>query len=145
MRRHNGVLEPEGRLSVIWLGTPFVVSGLVLIGFCLENGYHYMLTSLAWGLYVFGLMIITVAIASYNLDSYPEGSGEVGQWLNQSRTLGGFTISYVQVQWAQASGTERSFGVQAGVCAFVFFIIVFLQIYGKRLRTWSGRLNFKTN
>ena len=145
MRRHNGVLEPEGRLSVIWLGTPFVISGLVLIGFCLENGYHYMLTSLAWGLYVFGLMIITVAIASYNLDSYPEGSGEVGQWLNQSRTLGGFTISYVQVQWAKASGTERSFGVQAGVCAFVFFIIVFLQIYGKRLRTWSGRLNFKTN
>jgi hypothetical protein len=144
MRRHNGVLEPEARLAVIWLSTPFMVAGLVLIGFCLENGYHYMITSLAWGLYVFGIMVTTVAISSYNLDSYPEGSGEVGAWLNQSRVLGGFVISYEQVKWAKASGTERSFGVQASVVAFVFFIIVFLQLYGKRLRTWSGRLHFKT-
>jgi hypothetical protein len=56
-----------------------------------------MITSLAWGLYVFGIMISTVAIASYNLDCYPEGSGEVGAWLNQSRTIGGFVVSYVQV------------------------------------------------
>lgn len=97
MKRHNGVLEPEARLSVIWFSTPFIVAGLILIGFCLERGYHYMLTSLAWGLYVFGVMISTVSIASYNLDCYPEGSGEVGAWLNQSRTIGGFVISYVQV------------------------------------------------
>ncbi|TAQ88665.1 hypothetical protein B7494_g3034 [Chlorociboria aeruginascens] len=96
MRRNNGVLEPEARLIVIWLSTPFVVSGLILLGFCLQNGYHYMLTSLAWGLYVFGIMITTVAIASYNLDCYPEGSGEVGAWLNQFRTIGGFIISYEQ-------------------------------------------------
>jgi hypothetical protein len=104
-----------------------------------------MITSFAWGLYVFGIMITTVAIASYNLDSYPEGSGEVGSWLNQSRTLGGFTISYLQVRWANAQGTERSFGIQAAVCLFVFGIIVILQVYGKRLRIWSGRLHFKTN
>jgi hypothetical protein len=145
MRRNNGVLEPEARLSVIWLSTPFMISGLVLLGFCLENGYHYMITSLAWGLYVFGIMITTVAVSSYNLDCYPEGSGEVGAWINQSRTLGGFVISYLQVRWAEAGGTERSFGVQAAVVLFVFFIIIFLQFYGKRLRTWSGRLHFKTN
>jgi hypothetical protein len=145
MRRHAGVLEPEARLSVIWISTPFIVSGLILMGFCLERGYHYMLTSFAWGLYVFGIMITTVAIASYNLDSYPEGSGEVGSWLNQSRTLGGFIISYLQVRWAKAQGTERSFGIQASVCVLVFFLIVLLQFYGKRLRVWSGRLHFKTN
>lgn len=32
---------------------------------------------LSRGLYVFGIMISTVAITSYCLDSYPEGSGEV--------------------------------------------------------------------
>jgi hypothetical protein len=145
MRRHNGVLEPEARLSVLWLSTPFILSALILLGFCLENGYNYMITSLSWGLYVFGIIIITVSLASYNFDSYLEGSGEVGAWLNQSRTLGGFVISYVQVRWAKASGTEISFGIQTAVCAAVFFIIVFLQIYGKSLRTCSGRLHFKTN
>jgi len=145
MKRHNGVIEPEARLIVIWLSTPFIVSGLILLGFCLENRYHYMITSLAWGLYVFGIMITTVGIASYNLDSYPEGSGEVGAWLNQSRTLGGFVISYVQVRWALKTGTEISFGVQAAICVAVFFIIVALQIWGKRMRVWSGRLHFKTS
>jgi hypothetical protein len=145
MKRNNGVLEPEARLLVIYFSTPFIVSGLILPGFCLENGYHYMITSLAWGLYVFGIMITTVAIASYNLDSYPEGSGKVGSWLNQSRKLGGFTISYVQVRWANASGTERSFGIQAAICVVVFVIIIILQIYGKRMRVNSGRLHFKTN
>lgn len=104
-----------------------------------------MITSLAWGLYVFSIMIITVAIASYNLDCYPEGSGEVGAWLNQSRTIGGFIISYVQVRWAAAGGTERSFGTQAAVCFAAVGIVIGLQIWGKRLRVWSGRLKFKTN
>jgi len=145
MRRHAGIIEPEARLAVIWLSTPFIVSGLVLLGFCLERGYHYMLTSLAWGLYVFGIMITTVSIASYNLDSYPEGSGETGAWLNGSRTIGGFVVSYVQVRWAKATGTEVSFGVQAGICAAVFILIVALQIWGKRMRVWSGMLHFKTS
>jgi len=122
-----------------------MIAGLVLLGFCLENGYHYMVTSLAWGLYVFGIMITTVAISSYNLDCYPEGSGEVGAWLNQSRVLGGFVVSYLQVRWALKTGTKTSFGTQAAIVGAVFFIIVFLQVYGKRLRTWSGRLHFKTN
>jgi hypothetical protein len=90
-------------------------------------------------------MITTVALSSYNLDCYPEGSGEVGAWINQSRTFGGFAISYLQVRWAEAGGTERSFGVQAAVVLLMFFIIIFLQLYGKRVRTWSGRLHFKTN
>jgi hypothetical protein len=40
----------------------------------------------------------SVEISSYNVYCYPEGSGEVGAWLNQSRTLGGFVISYLQVR-----------------------------------------------
>jgi hypothetical protein len=104
-----------------------------------------MIASLAWGLYVFGIMLTTVSIAAYNLDSYPEGSGEVAAWLNAFRTLGGFIISYFQVKWARATGTIASFGVQAGVCAAVFLLIVALQIWGKGLRARSGRLHFKTN
>jgi hypothetical protein len=72
IKRHNGRLEPEARLAVIWLSTPWMLAGLILLGFCLQDGYHYMITSLAWGLYVFGIMVTTVGISSYILDSYPE-------------------------------------------------------------------------
>ena len=72
MHRHNGRLEPESRLRVIWFSTPFMLAGLVLLGFALERGYHYMIASLGWGLYVFGIMITTVGLNAYVLDSYPE-------------------------------------------------------------------------
>ena len=142
--RHKGHFEPEVRLTAIWISTPFMVAGLVLLGFCLENAYHYMLTSFAWGIYVFGIMITTVALTAYNLDSYPEGSGEVAAWINFARTLGGFVISYFQVKWANSMGTEKSFGIQAGICVFAFLLIIGLQVFGKRLRILGGKLNFHT-
>ncbi|MCJ1302503.1 hypothetical protein MMC08_005306 [Hypocenomyce scalaris] len=143
-RRHAGRLEPEARLLVLYLSTPFLVSGLVLLGFSLQNGYHYMLTALGWGLYVFGIMLTTVGISAYMLDSYPEGSGEVAAWLNAARTTGGFLASYFQVDWATAMGAQRSFGIQAGICAAAFGLVVVLQVWGKRLRLWSGQPKFKT-
>ena len=144
-RRHGGRLEPEARLIAIWIATPFLVAGLVLLGFALEHGFHFMITALGWGLYVFGIMIITVAVSAYNLDSYPEGSGEVAAWVNMSRTTGGFIVSYFQIQWAEELGAVSSFSTQAGICAAMFLLVIFLQFYGKRLRQWSGPLDFKTN
>ncbi|KAL8840334.1 MAG: hypothetical protein Q9170_001349 [Blastenia crenularia] len=144
MRRNGGTLEPEARLLAIYISTPFMLAGLVLVGFCLQNGYHYMVTAVAWGLYVFGIMITTVALNAYNLEAYPEASGEVAAWINFARTTGGFIVSYFQVRWALAMGPQRSFGVQAGVTAAVFFLVVLLSVFGKRLRAWSGPLHFKT-
>lgn len=74
MKRHDNHLKPEARLSVIWFSTSFMLAGLVLLGFALERSYHYMISSLGWGLYVFGIMITTVGVNAYVLDSYPEVS-----------------------------------------------------------------------
>ncbi|KAL8632435.1 hypothetical protein Q9189_001810 [Teloschistes chrysophthalmus] len=144
-RLHNNTFHPEARLLVIYLATPFTVSGLVLIGFCLQYGYHYMLTALAWGLYVFGIMITTVGLTAYNLEAYPEASGETAAWISASRVLGGFIISYFQVRWAEAMGPRGSFGVQAGLSAGVVGLVVVLSVYGGRLREWSGSLKFRTD
>ncbi|EJT98923.1 MFS protein [Dacryopinax primogenitus] len=145
MKRHNGHFEPEARLIAIYIAEPFMIGGLIGLGFCLERGLHFMITSVCWGLYVFGIMIATVALNAYGLDSYTEASGEIAAWINAARTTGGFAISYGQVQWAQSTGTEVSFGTQAGICAAVFLIIIVLQIFGKRMRQWAGPLHFKTN
>lgn len=104
-----------------------------------------MLTSLGWGMYVFGIMITTVAINAYGLDSYPEGSGEVAAWINMARTTGGFIISYFQVKWANSMGAKNSFGIQAAIVAAAFAIPIGLMIGGKRLREKSRPLNFKTS
>ncbi|KAI9810256.1 MAG: hypothetical protein M1827_006390 [Pycnora praestabilis] len=144
IKRHSGLLEPEARLLVLWISAPLQAAGLILIGFCFQDGYHYMVTAVAWGLYLFGVMISTVGLNAYVLDAYPEGSGEVAAWLNFARALGGFVVSYFEVPWATAMGTKKSFGIQAAISLICFGLIVGLQIWGKRLRTWSGRLEFKT-
>ena len=122
-----------------------MVTGLSLLGFCLERRYHYMLTAFAWGMYVFGTMVTSVGISAYQLDAYPRGSGEVGAWINFARTGAGFIVAYFQVTWVSRMGAEKTFGIQAAICAAVFPVIIVLQIYGKRLRIASGDLDFKTN
>ncbi|KAL9112383.1 MAG: hypothetical protein Q9227_003225 [Pyrenula ochraceoflavens] len=144
IRRHNGHFEPEVRLRITFISTPLMVAGLVLIGFCLERGYHYMITALGWGLYVFGTMITTTAVSAYNLDSYPVASGEVAAWVNFSRTIGGFIISYFQVRWAESAGTIDSFGTQAGILSAAWMIVLVLLVFGKRLRLMGGTVRFKT-
>ncbi|KAI0177953.1 major facilitator superfamily domain-containing protein [Pestalotiopsis sp. NC0098] len=145
IRSHRGHFEPEARLRAIGIALPFLIVGLVVLGQALQNQWHYMVASVAWGLYVFGIMITTVAISSYNLDSYPEASGEVSAWLNNSRTLGGFIISYFQVTWADAQGTKVSFGVQAAICAGAYLLVLLLMWKGKELRIWAGPLHFATS
>jgi nitrate/nitrite transporter NarK len=54
IKAHAGHFEPEVRLRAIYVSTPFMIAGLVGLGFALEEAFHYMLTSLFWGLYVFG-------------------------------------------------------------------------------------------
>ncbi len=132
-------------MIVNWFALPFLVTGLTLLGFCLGRGYHYMLTAFAWGLYVFGTMIASVGVSAYQLDAYPRGSGEVGAWINFSRTAAGFVVAYFQVRWVAAMGPEKTFGIQAAVCAGVFPIVILLQVFGRRLRHISGDLDFKTN
>ncbi|EMC92470.1 hypothetical protein BAUCODRAFT_97493 [Baudoinia panamericana UAMH 10762] len=138
-------LEPEYRLMAISISTPFMLSGLIVLGFALEEGWHYMLAALGWGLYVFGIMITTVAITAYNLDSYPEGSGEIAAWINFARTTGGFIVSYFQVTWANAEGTKQSFGIQAAICFLAYLMVVFMQAFGQRIRERAGPLRFKTD
>lgn len=86
IKTHDGHFEPEVRLRAIWFSTPFMLAGLIGLGFALQDAYHFMVTAIFWGLYVFGIMISTVALNAYNLDSYPEASGEVSAWINFARS-----------------------------------------------------------
>lgn len=144
-RSAGGRLKPEYRLTAITIAMPTMVIGIVVLGFALENAWHYMVAAVGWGLYVFGIMVTTTAITAYNLDCYPEGSGEVAAWLNFSRTTGGFIISYFQVRWANAMGTKKSLGIQAAIVFAAWFLIVYLQFFGEKLRRRSGPLRFKTD
>ena len=95
--RRDGIIEPEARLLPIWIATPLLILGLVLIGATLQYRWPYMVFAVIWPLYVAGIIIDTTALNAYCLQSYPEASGEVSAWINEARALGGFVITYVKL------------------------------------------------
>lgn len=142
-RRNGGVFESESRLLPIYMASPLMITGIVLVGFGLQREWHYMAIAVSIGLFVFGIMIVTTAINAYVLDSYPEAPGEVSAWINAGRTVGGFVVTYFEIEWAEAEGTQRSLGVQAAVvAAAVWLIIVPLQLWGLWMRRRQGRISF---
>jgi len=143
--RHNGQLAPEARLIPIYFATPLMVLGIVLLGYSLQNSWHYMVTAVTWGLFVYGILVCTTGINAYLLDVNPEASGEVAAWINFGRTVGGFIITYFEIPWVTAMGTRNALGVQASIVAAAFGIIVVLTIWGERLRQISGKVHFHTD
>ena len=91
-----------------------------------------------------GILMSTAGVDAYLLDAYPEGSGDVGAWINLSRAFGGCMATYIQIEWVQADGPEVVFGIQAGITAGSMVIIVVLHLLGARMRRWQGPMKLAT-
>jgi len=73
---------------------------------------------------VYGITIVTAAIGSYVLGCYLEAPEEVSAWINAGRTVGGFIISYLELTWADAEGSQKSLGIQAATVAAAYLICI---------------------
>jgi hypothetical protein len=144
-RFHHGKIDPEARLIVLWLILPLKIVGYNLIGISLEQHWSYWVIAVGWGMHNFATIVTTTAVGAYMIDAYPEAPGESAAWLNFSRTLGGFVVGYFQIGWAHSAGTQTAYGIQSGIMAVAFLLIMVLQFGGKRLRAMQPSLHFKTN
>ena len=142
LRRHGGRLDPEARLIITYPATLILCVSLIILGFGLQHRWHYMVLAVFAAAQCFGVMIVTTAINAYLLDCYPEGSGEVSAWVTASRNWAGFMATYIQIEWVTRIGPARALGAQAGITVASIFLILLLQLYGKRMRKWQGRMSF---
>lgn len=90
--RRKGRIDAEVRLWISYFASFLMTLALVVLGFALENRWHYMVVAVFYGVQVAGIMITTTAVNAYLLDAYPEGSGEVGAWICFGRVFGGFMV-----------------------------------------------------
>ena len=97
-RYHDGVIEPENRLVILWLILPVKLIGYNLIGATLHHApmWSWWVLAIGWAMHNFATIVTTAAVGAYLLDSYPEAAGECAAWINFARTLGGFIVGYVQ-------------------------------------------------
>lgn len=135
-------MDPEVRLYLTYLSSTLMAVALIVLGFALENVWHYMIVAVFYCVQVIGIMIATTAVNAFLLDAYPEGSGEMGAWIVFGRVFGGFMATYINIPWVQSTGAAKVFGIQAGITVAALFIIIFLQVFGKRLRKAQGAMVF---
>ena len=143
VKRHHGIFKPEARLPTCYIASFFMIPGLIIVGQALQHLLHYSAIVMGWGMYVFGVMIASVAITAYALDCYPNGSGEVSGFVNFARTASGFSVGYFQQPWGDKSGYGVSFGIQAVIVAVAAVVLTALFFFGERLRAKGGPLKFK--
>lgn len=97
-KRHAGRFDPEARLIISYLAGVLMAVGILVLGFALQHIWPWPYLAVFGAMQVVGIMIATTAINAYLLDSYPEGSGEVGAWICVGRTLGGFMVRTLVAQ-----------------------------------------------
>lgn len=137
---HKGVFEPEARLTMMYIGAIFQIVGLVLVGQTLLHHLPVVGIIFGWGMATIGLMLVSVAVLAYALDSYPTAPAEVSGWVEFARVAGGFSVGYFQQPWGKRVGYGVSFGTQAATLVFAMLLIGIAHFYGRALRLKAGPL-----
>lgn len=136
-QRHGGRILPEARLTISYPATLIMVVSLIIIGLGVQRHWHYMILAVFAAAQCCGIMICTTAVNAYLLDCYPVQSGEVSAWVSIGRIWGGFMATYIQLPWVQEIGAAKVLGIQAAITFAASFVIIFLQVYGRRIRQWQ--------
>ncbi|KAK7451021.1 hypothetical protein VKT23_012697 [Stygiomarasmius scandens] len=135
IKRNKGVFYAESRLWACYLGMPLYICGFVLLGASIQNHMNTGAIIMGWGIAELSIMINTVAVYAYCNDCFPKHQGEISALINLARTLGGFSVAYFQVPWAEKNGALQTFGCEAAIVTGLFILVIpWLQIKGGTLR-----------
>ncbi|VUC26984.1 unnamed protein product [Clonostachys rosea] len=138
IKRHNGIFESEVRLWTVYVSVALMIPALILIGQSLEKTLPLVAVIFGLGIFTTGVMINSVAVTAYALDSYPTVPAELSGWLNFARTVGGFAVGYFQQPWSERVGADASFGTQAAIVAVATIPVIVVHRYGAGIRQKYG-------
>lgn len=138
IHRHNGVFQSEVRLWTVYISLVLMVPALILIGQSLAHTLSLVAVIFGLGIFTTGVMILSVAVTAYAVDSYPTVPAELSGWLNFSRTIGGFAVGYFQQPWSNLVGADASFGTQAAIVAVAAIPVIVVHKYGAGMRQKYG-------
>ncbi|KAG9074645.1 hypothetical protein FS749_013774 [Ceratobasidium sp. UAMH 11750] len=130
IRRHHGVFKPEARLIMPYLGSFWATFGLITLGATLQHRLSIVGVIFGWGMLIFGVMQIVTSMYAYCSDLLPDRQGELSAILNWARVLGGFSVAYYQVPWAERAGSLEVFGVEAAIVVAITALIIPVLQFG---------------
>ncbi|KAJ7511591.1 MFS general substrate transporter [Mycena galericulata] len=144
-RKRSGRVHPESRLHGMWPAIVLLPAGLLMFGFSIEHHElerSYIGAAVGMAVTCFAVQMITTPIVAYCVDCYKPQSAEVVQLLNFARQEMSFTVGFWAIRYGDRVGFQFSGITYACVSVFFFLPVLWIMIYGERLRGWLGEPNF---
>ncbi|EKG11055.1 Major facilitator superfamily [Macrophomina phaseolina MS6] len=134
IKRHGGTHMAENRLNGVYIPVIIGVGGLVLFGETLQHHLTWVGLAFGWGMTCFATLGGMTAISAYVLDCFPHHAAPASAWINFWRVIGGFTVTYFQMDWVSLNGPAVTFGCQAAIIAGATAAVTVTQVWGERWR-----------
>ncbi|KAJ7660368.1 MFS general substrate transporter [Mycena polygramma] len=144
-RKREGHVRPESRLHGMWPAIFLLPAGLLMFGFSIANHeltHSYIGATVGMAVTCFAVQMITTPIIAYCVDCYKPQSAEVVQLLNFARQEMSFTVGFWSIQYGDKIGFQFSGITYACVSVFFFLPVLWIMIYGERLRARLGEPSF---
>ena len=129
--------EPEARLPIILFAGIISPLGIVLTGYGMSHGPHWIAIAIPEGMGAFGITAACNVYLTYSIDSYKPYAAQLSVTVNVFKNCLGFAASYASVAWDTRVGHQPMFGTMSGIMWFVYLLIVPIYFYGKRIRNWT--------
>ncbi|KAH8802957.1 major facilitator superfamily domain-containing protein [Xylogone sp. PMI_703] len=143
MKRHDGEVSSEARLTATWPGAFLLPAGIIIEGVCLEYKTHWSGPVLGIGIASFGLQIVSTNIYAYLADCYTPQNAEISVLLNFGRTSAfPFTLGFFMLPFAKATNFGVAWSVMALISVILYGGIILLMWKGKSWREKLGAPNF---
>ncbi|KAJ7606944.1 MFS general substrate transporter [Mycena polygramma] len=144
-RKREGHVRPESRLHGMWPAIFLLPAGLLMFGFSITNHeleHSYIGATVGIAVTSFALQMITTPIIAYCVDCYKPQSADVVQLLNFARQEMSFTVGFWAIRYGDVVGFQFSGITYACVSVFFFLPVLWIMVYGERLRERLGEPSF---
>ncbi|KAJ7622136.1 MFS general substrate transporter [Roridomyces roridus] len=144
-RRREGRVRPEARLHGMWPAIILLPGGLLMFGFSIQNHelkHSYIGATVGMAMTCFAVQMITTPIIAYCVDCYKPQSAEVVQLLNFARQEMSFTVGFWSIRYGDRVGFQFSGLTYACVSVLFFLPVLWVMIYGERVREKLGEPEF---
>ncbi|EXJ87000.1 hypothetical protein A1O3_03957 [Capronia epimyces CBS 606.96] len=143
--KNGGTRVPEMRLWLAYPGAVFSAVGLLVWGLSIARSWHWITGQVASFIFAAGLQMGNTVISSYIVDNYPDYAIDIITFYSVILNLSAFAEPWFINYWVEASGYTWAFAAQTMITAFGIIIgIGLVQLYGGRIRAWSGAPSWTT-
>ncbi|EHY57040.1 hypothetical protein HRR83_002538 [Exophiala dermatitidis] len=137
-KKNKGIYEPEFRLVLIVVVIILGTVGFFGFGATVHYQTHWLGPVLTFGFANMSLAFASTCVFGYVIDSYPKLNEEAFVAIN-ARNLLTFGLTYFVNNWLAQDGALKVFCILGALFLFVCFLTFPLWVFGKKIRSWTGR------